>query len=287
MAPIPRSPSASVQNLGAGQTPAYPLNSNITTWPAQQYTQVVGQWDDVSATIPVNFLPVGTPRLTQYNIPNESSCSANRQTVYVYFRMDTQYCYWTTAFLGTQFVNAVTSTTKGTGTGIAQINGATQILKSYSAGARNYCPLPSPYTGLPTPATTNTFFAMDTGGHPIPFITGTNNTQLSDGTSVPSPLSQTNQPAGSVAAPTVRNSIPPVPPAIDTPFSFGDGLLLVGANGITDPLGPRSVQDLCPACAKTTLPTVNGIDVYSSNPSCSGVGDYVTGGTPITSVRIR
>ena len=243
----------------------FPIDSlKRTSLAVGQYGNVSATWDNTSLTVPVAFYENGLTRFSQYNTPysQDSSCGANQQTAYIFVAMDAKYCYYTNdTTLGAVFMSQVY--TNGTG-----VIGSNQVIKSYNAGASNIC------VQLPPGATThNAFFAIDTGGKPIPTIQGAGNSVLSDGTGTPSPLNHGNQPAGSVAA--LPAGLVPAPP-----FVFGDQILLVDQNDIDDSIGARSVQDLCPGCGAGSYGTQWGntvahIDTYNGSRQSCGVGtDY-------------
>lgn len=262
-----------------GTTPADSLQR--TALAVGQYGNVTATWDDTAVTVPVTFYVNGLTRFSQYNTPyaQDSTCTANQQTAYIFNGMDANYCYYTSnTTLGSVFMSQVAIN----GTGVI---GTNTVVKSYNAGAKTIC------AQLPPGATTgNTFFAIDTGGNPIKYITGTNNSALSDATMFPSPLNKNNQPAGSVAAYPDPNNAQNHTNVPASPFSFGDQILVIDQNDANDSLGPRSVQDLCPGCGPGSFGSQGGwgntvahIDMYSSSHVCQGVNDYGNR----TAIRLR
>jgi hypothetical protein len=253
---------ASVPNASYSLVPTYSLQR--TSLSPGQYSSVVATWDDISVTVPVGFYVIGNTRFSQYNPPYETQCSANPQAAQIIYKIDSQYCYYQRVQMGSMFMSQVSI--NGTG-----VYGTNTILKAYNAGARGVCSL---YAGF---TSGNTFFSVDAGGSPIAKISGTHNTVLSDGTGTTSPVNNNNPPPGSVAV-LPAGSVP------SSPFIFGDQILLIGQNDTNDPLGPRSVEDLCPACGPGTFaaPAVAHIDMYSSSHACSGT-DY----GPNVAIRLR
>ncbi len=250
-----------------------------------QYGNVVATWDTVSVTVPVSFFVIGYTHFTQYNTPYHSQCSANQQAAAIIYKMDSEYCYYKTLMLGTGFLTAAGSGRNGTGGYDA--NGANIVLKAYSAGASNVCPLTAGFDSA------HTFFSVDAGGNTITTVTGAAGNTLTDGTGAASTVNANNPRPGSLAVdPCATNApawaqsgcttivSPPVYLFSRSRKGTSDSVLLFDQNDTNDARDLRLVQDLCPACknqATQQSSTAAHIDMYNgTSQSCSAgvVGDY-------------
>ena len=250
----------------------------------QQYGSVVATWDSGSVTVPVTFFTIGYTHFTQYNTPYHSKCSANQQAAAI-ITMDAKYCYYKTLMLGTGFLTAAGSGRNGTG--VYDANGTNTVLKAYSAGATQVCPLTKGFDSA------HTFFAVDAGGNTITTVTGAALNTLSDGTGAASSVNANNPRPGSLAVdPCAANApawaqtgcttivSPPVYLFSRSRKGSSDPILLFDQNDTNDARDLRLVQDLCPACknqATQQSSTAAHIDMYNgTSQSCSAgvVGDY-------------
>jgi hypothetical protein len=250
-----------------------------------QYGNVVATWDTVSVTVPVSFFAIGYTHFTQYNTPYHSQCSDKQQAAAIIYKMDSENCYYKTLMLGHDFIDTAGSGRNGTG--VYDTNGTNTVLKAYSAGASNVCPL----TGGFDPA--HTFFSVDVGGNPITTVTGAAGNTLSDGTGASSSVNANNPRPGSLAVdPCATNApawaqkgctsivSPPVYLFSRSRRGSSDPILLFDQNDTNDARDLRLVQDLCPACknqATQQSSTDAHIDMYNgTSKSCSAgvVGDY-------------
>ena len=250
-----------------GQTTTLATHNNVgstsfsdslkrTSLAVGQYGTVTATWGGLTKSVPVSFYVIGNTRFSQYNVPYESQCPANPQRAWIVYKIDSNYCYYESALMGSQFI----SQTQKNGTGVSSGYG---VLKAYYAGARNICSPGANDDG------SHTFFAVDTGGKSITKITGTCNKILSDGTGLTNPLVNNNPPAGTLATYPV-----------DSRYVCSDQIMMVDAGSDTYDL--RMVQDSCPGCGPgsyggTAWPgTVAHIDTFNSSETCnpSAIGDY-------------
>jgi hypothetical protein len=249
-----------------------------------QYGSVAATWDTTTLSVPVTFYMLGLTHVTQYNTPYHSSCSSNPQDAIFISIISQNQCYYFSGQLGSAFMTSVTTN----GTGVWPTSVANVVLKAYAAGAMNICPpYQDPFSDEYFP-TAQTFFEVDTGGHQITTITGSgsqvntltggrSNYTLSDATGQGTFLNNFNPPPGSLATDPSATSINK-----GTTYLYGDAILLVDQTDTKDPLGLRSVQDLCPACTgqavETGVNTPAHMDLYNGqSQSCNAhsVGDYV------------
>ena len=253
---------------GASAGSSFADSLRRTSLPVGQYGSVTSTWDDITVTVPVSFYVLGNTRFSQYNIPNESQCSANPQQAWIIYAIDTA-CHYKSAMLGAQFI----AQTNTNGTGISVSN---QVLKGLNGLGSDY-PCPSAPGG--NTDGTNTFAAVDSGGVPITTITGAgtftdssakkHHYVLSDATGFPNQFTNNNPRPGSLARDPKS-----------TTLQFGDQILMVDSNDSPSP-DIRVIEDLCPVCnrgfgAPDWPGTVAHIDSFNSSGTCSavGVGDY-------------
>jgi len=260
--------------------PNTPLSDKFRTkLPVGQYGSVTANWGTTgSVTVPMTFYMLGLTHTTQYNTPYHSQCAASPQFVWVVNNIDSKFCYYTGYDMGSQFASQ--TATNGTGVDDVDAGAPGMIVKGYAAGASNVCPLVGDGTNRG-----HTFFAVDSGGHPLTGIVGAHwatdgSTVLSDAGG-PGPgstsLNNYNPQPGTVATdPLVTNTGGSL-------YKWGDAILIFDQSDNNDGRGLRSVQDYCPRCSGQGQQTSGAhahIDVYNgTSKSCdpNAIGDYGAG----------